>query len=80
MDPIGRELNPEERAVLLVLSQDGRTSHDRTSSGVAMALERDPVDVAGVLSRLKRDGLTSSEVDAQGEEAWLATVLAAKAL
>jgi hypothetical protein len=80
MDPIGRELNPEERAVLIVLTQDGRTPHDRTSSAVAMALERVALDVAAVLSRLKRDGLTASDVDARGEETWLATAAAAEAL
>jgi hypothetical protein len=80
MDPIGRELNPEERAVLIVLTQDGRTSHDCTSSGVAIALERDTLDVAAVLGRLERDGLTSSQVDAQGQAIWLATAAAVEAL
>jgi hypothetical protein len=38
-----------------------------------MALERDPLDVAGALDRLKRDGLTASEATADGEESWTAT-------
>jgi hypothetical protein len=73
MDPIGRELNSEEQSVLTVLTQEGRGSHDRTATGVALALERDVVDVAGVLQRLERDGLTSCEVDGQGEPSWQAT-------
>ncbi|HJZ35617.1 MAG TPA: hypothetical protein VJ204_05015 [Solirubrobacterales bacterium] len=73
MDPIGRQLNPEEVGILTVLQQDGRTSHDRTAMGIAMALERDPVDVAGALDRLKRDGLTASEATADGGESWTAT-------
>jgi hypothetical protein len=73
MDPIGRELDAEERSVLTVLAQEGRGSHDRTATGVALALERDIVDVAGVLRRLEWDGLTSSEVDGQGEESWSAS-------
>ena len=72
MDPIGRKLNPEEAAILTVLGQEGRTAHDRTAPGVAIALERDPIDVAGALDRLKRDGLTTSEVNGSGEECWSA--------
>jgi hypothetical protein len=73
MDPIGRQLNPEEAGILTVLQQDGRTPQDRTALGIAMALERDPIDVAGALDRLKRDGLTSSEPTSDGEESWTAT-------
>ena len=73
MDPIGRNLNPEEVGILTVLRQDGRTPHDRTALGIAMALERDPLDVAGALDRLKRDGLTASEATNDGEESWTAT-------
>jgi hypothetical protein len=73
MDPIGRHLNPEEAGILTVLQQDGRTPHDRTALGIAMALERDPIDVAGALDRLKRDGLTASEATGDGEESWSAT-------
>jgi hypothetical protein len=73
MDPIGRHLNPEEAGILTVLQQDGRTPHDRTALGIAMALERDPIDVAGALDRLKRDGLTASEATNDGEESWSAT-------
>jgi hypothetical protein len=80
MDPIGRELNSEEKSVLTVLLQDGRGNHDRTAQGVATSLERDPVDVAGVLTRLERDGLTSSEVGADGDECWSATGDAPEAL
>jgi hypothetical protein len=80
MDPIGRELNPEEKSVLTVLLQEGRGTHDCTAAGVATALERDPVDVAGVLTRLERDGLTSSTVDADGDECWSATGVAPEAL
>jgi hypothetical protein len=76
MDPIGRQLNPEEVGILTVLQQDGRTPHDRTALGIAMALERDPIDVAGALDRLKRDGLTASEVTGDGEESWSATASA----
>jgi hypothetical protein len=77
MDPIGRQLNPEEQSVLTVLTQEGRGPHDRTAPGVAIALERDVVDVAGVLRQLERDGLTAHEVDGQGEECWRATSTAA---
>jgi hypothetical protein len=73
MDPIGRELNPEEQSVLTVLTQEGRGSHDRTATGVALALERDVVDVAGVLTRLERDGLTTSATEGDGEQCWHAT-------
>jgi hypothetical protein len=80
MDPIGRELNAEERAVLIVLMQDGRAPHDCTAAGVAISLERNPVDVAGTLSRLERDGLTLSVADAHREVFWVATTDAADAL
>jgi hypothetical protein len=70
MDQIGRKLNPEERSVLTVLTQDGRDAHDRTAAGVALALEREVLDVAAVLERLKRDGLVSAAGDAQGEQCW----------
>ena len=73
MDPIGRNLNPEEVGILTVLRQDGRTPHDRTTLGIAVTLERDVIDVAGALDRLKRDGLTASEMAGDGEEAWPAT-------
>jgi hypothetical protein len=73
MDPIGRQLNPEEAGILTVLQQDGRTPHDCTALGIAMALERDPLDIAGALDRLKRDGLTASEAIGDGEESWTAT-------
>ena len=73
MEPIGRQLNPEEVGILTVLRQDGRTPHDRTASGIALTLERDPVDVAGALERLKRDGLTASVVTGDGDESWSAT-------
>ncbi len=73
MEPIGRQLNPEEVGILTVLLQDGRTPHDRTTLGIAVALERDPVDVGGALSRLKRDGLTDSEMTGDGKESWSAT-------
>ena len=72
MDPIGRQLNPEEAGILTVLLQDGRTPQDRTAVRVAMTLERDPLDVAGALERLKRDGLTDSEMTGDGEESWSA--------
>jgi hypothetical protein len=73
MDPIGRKLIPEEAAILTVLEQEGRSPHDRTAPGIAISLERDPLDVAGALDRLKRDGLTTSEVNGAGEESWSAT-------
>jgi DNA-binding MarR family transcriptional regulator len=64
MDAIGRTLNPEEQAILIVLSQEGRLPGDRTPAGLAMALERDPLDVSSVLARLERDSLVT-----RGEEA-----------
>lgn len=72
MDPIGRDLNSEERAILTVLRQEGRQTHDCTAAGVAMSLERSPVDVGGALTRLERDGLAVSE-DAEGQVCWRAT-------
>jgi hypothetical protein len=74
MEHIGRTLNAEERSVLIVLMQEDRTTHDRTTRGVATSLERGVVDVGGVLSRLERDGLVSHEVD-DGEDCWSATVV-----
>ncbi len=73
MDPIGRTLNSEEQSVLTVLRQQGRDAQDCTAVGVAISLERDAVDVAGVLQRLQKDGLAKNELDAQGEECWTAT-------
>ncbi len=72
MDPIGRELNSEERSVLTILRQEGRGAHDRTASGVALSLERDTVDVAGVLVRLERDGLIARQAGVPGEPCWSA--------
>lgn len=81
MEPIGRELNSEELSILTVLMQEGRGAGDRTAAGVATALERDPVDVGGALSRLERDGLTVSETHAElGTPCWQATPAAAEAL
>jgi DNA-binding MarR family transcriptional regulator len=80
MDPIGRKLNSEEKSVLTVLLQEGRGNHDRTAASIAVSLERDPVDVAGVLTRLEADGLTTSTADAEGEDYWSATGDAAEAL
>lgn len=81
MDPIGRNLNSEERAILTVLMQEGRGAGDRTASGVAMSLERGQVDVAGALSRLERDGLVTNEsVGGSGEPCWRATSAVAAAL
>lgn len=73
MDPIGRSLNSEELSVLSVLGQEGRGAAARTSLTIATSLERDVVDVAGVLERLKRDGLVTT-VDDEGatEEVWVA--------
>lgn len=68
MDPIGRELNSEERSVLNVLTQDGRSSHDR----IATSLERDVLDVSAVLERLEHDGLVQRESGPTGEEGWAA--------
>jgi hypothetical protein len=70
MDAIGRRLNPEEHAVLVVLAQEGRAAPDRTALGVAMALERDVVDVASVLERLGRDGLASRSVNTERGVCW----------
>ena len=80
MDPIGRNLNSEERAILTVLMQEGRGAGDCTAPGVAMSLERDPVDVAGAISRLERDGLVTNEsIDESGEPCWRATSAAVRA-
>jgi hypothetical protein len=73
MDPIGRSLNSEELSVLSVLGQEGRGASARTSLTIATSLERDVVDVAGVLERLKRDGLVESQADEDvSEEVWIA--------
>jgi Mn-dependent DtxR family transcriptional regulator len=73
MDPIGRSLNSEELSVLSVLGQEGRGASARTSLTIATSLERDVVDVAGVLERLKRDGLVATvEDEGVTEEVWVA--------
>ncbi len=73
MDPIGRSLNSEELSVLSVLGQEGRGASARTSLTIATSLERDVVDVAGVLERLKRDGLVADADDeAVSEKVWVA--------
>jgi hypothetical protein len=73
MDPIGRSLNSEELSVLSVLGQEGRGASARTSLTIATSLERDVVDVAGVLERLKRDGLVANVEDEDVTEAvWIA--------
>jgi hypothetical protein len=73
MDPIGRSLNSEELSVLSVLGQEGRGASARTSLTIATSLERDVVDVAGVLERLKRDGLVVDAEDAGvSEKVWVA--------
>jgi hypothetical protein len=73
MDPIGRSLNSEELSVLSVLGQEGRGASARTSLTIATSLERDVVDVAGVLERLKRDGLVVDAEDADvSEKVWVA--------
>jgi predicted transcriptional regulator len=69
MDPIGRTLNPEEQAILTILEQEGRSPGDCTSIGLALSLERDPLDVAGALTRLERDGLVTRD-DAAGQDSW----------
>jgi hypothetical protein len=73
MDPIGRSLNSEELSVLSVLGQEGRGASARTSLTIATSLERDVVDVAGVLERLKRDGLVVEVDDGDvSEKVWIA--------
>jgi hypothetical protein len=73
MDPIGRSLNSEELSVLSILGQEGRGASARTSLTIATSLERDVVDVAGVLERLKRDGLVADEDDGDvSEKVWVA--------
>jgi hypothetical protein len=72
MQLIGRSLNPEELSVLSVLEQEGRGAAARTSLTIATSLERNTVDVAGVLERLKRDGLVANVEDASvGEDVWV---------
>ena len=70
MEPIGRTLNAEEQAILTVLRQEGRSAHDRTASGVALAIERDPLDVAAALDQLGRDGLIAGDADGDAEPQW----------
>jgi hypothetical protein len=69
MDPIGRTLNPEEQAILTILAQEGRSADDRTATGVAVSLERDPLDVTAALTRLEHDDLVS-RTGAAGQESW----------
>jgi hypothetical protein len=71
MDPIGRTLNPEEQAILTILTQEGRSPGDRTAAGVAVSLERDPLDVAAALTRLEHDDLVARDGTA-GHESWSA--------
>jgi hypothetical protein len=74
IDALGKEIDPEERAVLLVLVQEGRAAEDRTALGVATALERDVVDVATALERLGRDGLASRSVHTERGDCWRPTL------
>jgi hypothetical protein len=74
VEPIGRRLNAEEQAVLIVLLQEGRATEDCTVRGVATTLERGTVDVGGVLTQLERDGLVEQTVGDAGAPAWIATL------
>lgn len=59
--------------MLSILGQEGRDASARTSLTIATSLERDVVDVAGVLERLKRDGLVETVDDESvTEEVWIA--------
>jgi DNA-binding MarR family transcriptional regulator len=69
MDPIGRTLNPEEQAILTILTQEGRSPGDCTATGLAVSLERDPLDVTAALTRLERDDLVARD-GAPGHESW----------
>ena len=69
MDPIGRQLNPEESRLLTVLLQDGR------SPTTAPPRDRDVARTRPARRRRRprpteRDGLTASEATADGDESW----------
>jgi hypothetical protein len=73
VEPIGRRLNAEEQAVLIVLMQEGRATEDCTIRGVATSLERGLIDVGGVLVQLERDGLVQRAGDGEDDPSWIAT-------
>lgn len=74
MEPVSRKLNDEDRAVLIVLMQEGRPFHDRGQGVGRRRLERKGIDVDAVLARLERYGLVSREADPSGAERWHATL------
>jgi DNA-binding PadR family transcriptional regulator len=57
-----------------VLAQAGRADDDRTAIAVAISLERDAGEVAGVLRKLGAEGVVSGELQTSaGEEIWAVT-------
>ena len=71
MEPIGKALNPEEQAVLAILLQEGRADQACTTRGVVTVLDREPLDLGGVLARLERKGFVARESEA-GKDCWRA--------
>jgi hypothetical protein len=73
-EPATGELNAEEASILAVLAQAGRTDDDRTAIAVATSLERETVDVTGVLRRLGAEGVVSGDLyTAAGDKIWAVT-------
>jgi hypothetical protein len=73
-DPATGELNAEEASILAVLAQAGRTDDDRTAIAVATSLERETVDVTGVLRKLGAEGVVSGDLyTAAGDKIWAVT-------
>jgi hypothetical protein len=73
-DPATGELSAEEASILAVLAQHGRNDDDRTALAVATSLERDAVDVAGVLRKLSAEGVVAGDLyTAAGDKIWAVT-------
>jgi hypothetical protein len=74
LEPATGELSAEEASILSVLAQSGRSDDDRTAIAVATSLERDTVDVTGVLRKLGAEGVVSGDLQtSSGEEIWAVT-------
>jgi hypothetical protein len=73
-EPATGELNAEEASILAVLAQAGRTDDDRTAIAVATSLERETVDVTGVLRKLGAEGVVSGDLyTTAGDKIWAVT-------
>lgn len=73
-EPNTEELAAAELAVLAILSQEGRLEADRTALAVATTLERESVEVAALLRKLKEQGhVAGAEYTATGERIWNVT-------